>query len=471
MSVNRFHHPLPHHDRAALRQLLAGMDGAFVVGGSLRDLAMGRPPVDVDIAVTGDAHRAARQLAGRIGGRPVRLGKGNRFIYRVAARSQIFDIAPAEGGNMAQDLARRDFTVNAMAWDPKTDTLLDPHGGMADLAAGVIRMVSKGVFSADPLRMLRAFRLCATLEFALDARTGARIAGDASKIGQSAGERISAELFRFFEAPRSAALLAAMDQGGLLRCVFPELVPLADCPQGPPHDRDVLTHTVDAYGHLEGLLNHDKGSMPGQTAPPPGHLDPERQGLLKCAILLHDTGKPAARTVGADGRIHFHGHSRAGATLAQKVARRLAFSNRQRRYMETIVSLHLRPLSLFLAHERRQLSPRGLARFFRASQPYAPDLLLHAVADMRAKATAGAQAKAFADFARQLLVRDLPIFSAQAARPPLIGGRDLMDVLNLTPSPLFGRILNRIEEARLAGTVNDRDEALAMARELHESIS
>ncbi|MBI9083961.1 MAG: CCA tRNA nucleotidyltransferase [Desulfobacterales bacterium] len=467
MSAHPFHPPLPHNFPAPLRRILAGMDGVFVVGGSLRDLAMGRPPTDVDITVTGDPYHAARQIARRIGGRPVRLGKDDRFIYRVAAGERIFDIAPVEGKDMASDLARRDFTVNAMAWDPRTDTLLDPHGGMTDLADRTIRMVSDSVFSADPLRMLRAFRLCATLEFALDARTGARIAIDAFRIEQSAGERISAELFKFFQAPRSAAALTGMDRCGLLRCVFPELAPLAACNQDPPHNGDVLAHTLAAYGHLENLLADGMGPvMTGKTAPPLEALDPERQGLLKCAILLHDIGKPAARTIEADGRIRFHGHGRIGAALAQKAARRLAFSNRQRRYIETVIAHHLRPLSLFLAHGRGQLTPKGMTRFFRACHPYVPDLLHHAVADMRAKATGEATGKAFADFARHLLYRELPAFSAQAARPPLISGHDLMEGLAMAPSPLLGRILDRVEEARLAGTIKTRDEALALAHNL-----
>ena len=468
MSAHPFKPPLPHQLLAPLRQVLAGMDDVFVVGGSIRDMAMGRPPTDVDITVTGDPFRAARQIADKIGGRPVRLGKDNRFIYRVVAGKRIFDIAPVEGRDMASDLARRDFTINAMAWDPRTDALLDPHGGMTDLAHGTIRMVSNSVFAADPLRMLRAFRLCVTLDFSMDARTGERIAMDAFRIDQTAGERISAELFKFFQAPRSAAALAGMDRCGLLGCIFPELVPLAACDQGPPHNSDVLTHTLAAYGHLEALLTDGQG-LADTAKPPPETLDKERQGLLKCAILLHDIGKPAARTQAADGRIHFYGHSRTGATLAQKAARRLAFSNRQRRYVETVITHHLRPLSLFLAHGRGQLPPKGVTRFFRLCHPLVPDLFLHAAADIRAKATGEPDRRAFAEFARHLLHRKLPLFARQAALPPLISGHDLMNSLHLAPSPLFGRILDQVEEARLAGLINTRDEAMALALNLSKS--
>ena len=468
------HNPLFIEALAPLQRLLAGIDGAFVVGGSLRDLAMGRTPGDVDIAVTGDSARAARRLARRVGGRPVRLGRDDLYIHRVTAGGRTFDIAPALGGSMAADLARRDFTVNAMAWDLDAGVLMDPYGGMADLAAGTLRAVCESVFRADPVRMLRAFRLCADLGFCVDAPTEARISADAHRIGQSAGERIHAELFKLFGAPVSADAVIRMSRYGLLQRIFPELCPLAGCAQGPPHDADVLAHTLSAYGHLETLLAHgfDESGGPEQsTVEASTRLNPDRRALLKCAMLLHDIGKPASRTEAPDGRIHFHGHGRIGARLAVHAANRLKFSNHQRRSVEFLIGQHLRPLSLFLAHRQGQLTRRGLARFFRTCHPRVPDLLLHAAADMRAKAVDGKDRAAFEAFVRQLLDCDLPEFCSLKKQPPLITGHDLMESLGLPPSPALGRILSKVEQARLSGEVQRRDQALELARRLRESIS
>lgn len=453
------------HALAPLLPLLAGIQGAFVVGGALRDAAMGRTPGDVDIAVTGDPVRAARQLARRIGGRPVRLGRDDLFVYRITADGRTFDIAPAQGGSMDADLARRDFTVNAMAWNLNTGALLDPHGGMADLAAGTLRAVSETVFRADPVRMLRAFRLVAILGFSMDAATEARIATDAHRIEQSAGERIQDELFKLLKAPASTEAVRRMDRSGLLRRIFPELSPLAGCNQGPPHGYDVLAHTIHAYGHLESLLNR---GLDDSAAPPPA-LDLDQRALVKCAVLLHDIGKPAARTVTQDGRIRFHGHARIGTELAVQAAQRLKFSNAHRRTVEFLVGHHLRPLSLFLAHRQGQLTRRGLARFFRSCSPHVPALLLHATADMRAKAVDEEDRSAFEAFVGQLLNCDLPEFSARVRQPPLITGHDLMESLGLRPSPALGRILSKVEQARLSGEVQTRDQALTLARLLRKS--
>ena len=258
---------------------------------------------------------------------------------------------------------------------------------------------------------------------------------------------------------------------GLLEQIFPELSPLSHCIQGPPHDKDVLAHTLTAFANLEALFAENAKPLFGDNGPGlEATLVPKRQGLLKCAILLHDIGKPAVSKTGPHGRIRFLGHDRVGAELADAAARRLAFSNDQRRHITFIIGHHLRPLSLFLARQRAELTRRGTARFFRACHPLVPDLFLHAAADMAAKAWDKETARAFFDFARQMVSQDLPVFETRARAPALISGKDLMDVLGMVPSPDFRRILDTVEEARLAGKVKTRAQALALARNL-QSIS
>jgi poly(A) polymerase len=444
-----------------LAALLAGMSGVFVVGGAVRDLALGREPLDVDITVTGDPAPAARQLAQKTGGHLVHLGKGEQTVLRVAAGKRIYDITAAMGNDILTDLARRDFTVNAMAWDLTRNRHIDPHGGMADLKGKQIRVVSDTALSADPLRMLRAFRLAAGLGFTIDPETEARIAAGAERIRQTAGERVQAELLKMFAAPRAHPGLVRMHGTGLLTRIFPELSPLIGCTQNRHHHLDVMDHTLAAFGHLESILGHPEPALPRHP-----HAT---RGWLKLAALLHDIGKPATRTRDAQGTVHFYGHGRVGAALASGAARRLRCANRLTRYLETVITHHLRPLSLFLAHQSGRLTRRGVIRFFRACGDRVPDLLTLATADVRAKADPGTdRSAAFAAFAGKLLSEDYPRFASESVRPPLITGRDLIRELSLTPSPVFRRILSAVAEARLSGTIDSRQEALALARRLAE---
>ena len=221
----------------------------YVVGGSVRDLLLGRPALDTDIAVTA----FARQLADRLAGSYVEIGKSGLTIHRVVVGDRIFDVSALHGAGIEQDLRRRDFTINAMAVDAATGNIIDCTGGRKDLQAGIIRMVSPSVFRSDPLRLLRAYRLAAGLSFDIDPATERAIADDAQRIGQSAGERIWAELQQILACRTSRVQLEQMQASGLLTAVFPELEPLSGCHQGDHHRWDVFTHSLQAYRHLESI--------------------------------------------------------------------------------------------------------------------------------------------------------------------------------------------------------------------------
>jgi poly(A) polymerase len=169
-------------------------EDVFLVGGCVRDLLLGRRPADIDLVVTGDARAYAQRLAAARGGRMVDIGTPRFRLYRVAAAGQLIDVSPAAGADIREDLQRRDFTINSLALNIASGELIDIAAGREDLAAGVIRMVSDDAFRADPVRLLRAFRLAAQFNFSIEPRTLAAIAGDAARIAGSAGERLRAEL-------------------------------------------------------------------------------------------------------------------------------------------------------------------------------------------------------------------------------------------------------------------------------------
>ena len=442
-------------------------EGVFIVGGSVRDILLGNSPLDYDIAVAGDARAFAADLASACNGRLVALGQKDKAVFRVVKDTYTFDIVPLFGATLSADLGRRDFTVNAMAYDLATGKIIDPFDAQSDLSARQIRLVSDRAFKEDPLRLLRAYRIGALLDFEIDPATRRAAQRDAHLITASAGERIQAELIKLVGTPHSHAYITKMSEDRLLDEMIPEISDLRGCFQNEHHQFDVLEHTLAAYWHLETLLNQPEGSLSRTGSQVRSHLNSEKIANLKCALLLHDIGKPASKTVDRQNRIHFYGHGQKSADQAVRICLRLKFSRRAVKYIEFIIRSHLRLLFLFVASQKQDLKRKGLVRFFRKCGQLTPDLLLHTMADIMGKSRTSTQRDAdFIDFARELLHVFFKEYEPQATLPPLITGRDLKQELHLRPSPLFKLILKRVEEARLSGQIKTRPEALALAQRI-----
>lgn len=420
-------------------------------------MLLGKPPTDYDIAVRAPCEPLARRIAENTGSRIIPLGKPKFFIYRIVSGELTFDVAPLEGQNINEDLKRRDFTVNAMAWSLAENRLIDIFNGLTDLKARRIRMVSEENLWADPVRLLRAFRHAALLKFEIDAPTRAAISRHAGRIKHAAAERIKEELIKLIACPQSRSCLREMDRTGLLTEIFVELQPLKTCPPNAHHDFDAFEHTMAAYFRLEKILNSLETIF--EKAAALGHPlinDPAR---LKLAMLLHDIGKPRARTTDQNGAIHFYHHEAIGADMSRLISRRLKLANDLSAYIDFIIRNHLRPLHLFMAHQQQTLTRKGITRFFMKSRGLAVDLLVHAMADARGK-QADALTETFERFCRDLVYAYVLEFAEKAKQPPLVNGHDLINELSLTPSPLFSEILGRVEQKRLAGRLHTRAEAL-----------
>ena len=196
----------------------------------------------------------ARRLAKRLSGSLVKIGKSELTIHRVVVGRRIFDVSALNGKSIEEDLGRRDFTVNAIAVDTATGEIIDCTDGRRDLAAGIIRMVSPAVFTSDPVRLVRAYRLSAGLQFIIESTTRRAIAESAHLISRSAGERIWSELHKILSETSSLPTIEQMHADGLLPAIFPEMTPLQNCFQGDHHRWDVFTHSLQAYRHLESML-------------------------------------------------------------------------------------------------------------------------------------------------------------------------------------------------------------------------
>ena len=455
----------------AAREIFAGGE-AWIVGGAVRDRLLGRATTDLDLSVPDDPKDAARALARATGGAAFRLS-GEFGAWRVVGADHAWhvDLVILRDGDIAADLAARDFTVNAMAEPLAGGDLLDPHGGRADLDARRLRMVSPHALADDPLRALRAVRLANGLDLTIDPETAAAISREAPGLARVAAERIFGELKHIIRSPSVRTGLQMMEAHGITAQVLPELLALRGVEQNEFHHLDVHDHTLEVLDQVIAIERDPLAAGFGEHAEAVGSLLREpladeltRGESMRLAALLHDAAKPWTRTERAGGRVGFPGHDREGAELARAVLRRLRASGRLADHVAALCLHHLR--LGFLVHEA-PLDRRAVWRYLRATEPYAVDVTVFTVADRLA--TRGRNAEP-AISAHLVLARAVlgPALARRAGdRPaPLIRGDELARELGITPGPGLGALLEQLEEDRYVGEIDTREDAIARAREL-----
>jgi tRNA nucleotidyltransferase/poly(A) polymerase len=435
----------------------------YLVGGSVRDLLIGRQPLDLDLAVAGNPRAFAQRLATHTGGRLVPLGKPGLMLYRIVRGSQVMDVSAVAGQSISDDLQRRDFTINAIALDVASGDIIDVCGGRADLAAGRVRLVSRSAFEQDPVRLIRAFRMAAVLGFEVTPETTAAVRDQAMLITKPAGERIRDELLKILETGRAADAITQMADCGLLSAMLPELAGL--CSERPDQKTrcSCFGHTLKAFSEIENLLADPRTVIPYDIDPVVWSLDSIPAAILKLAILLHELVRPS---VDRNNLGRFQSPP-VDCDAVKTICARIKLSNRLTHYVDFIARKHRWPLLLFEAHRRKRLSNRAVNRFFMMSGDKTPDLFIHAAADAAGgTCEIGHQEQTFAGFARGLLRRYFTEFLPRKNSPPLLTGRDLIELLGLQPAPIFKSLLTRIEADRLAGRLQTRDAAIRRVKKM-----
>jgi tRNA nucleotidyltransferase/poly(A) polymerase len=458
-----------------LREALPGAGfEAWLVGGVVRDALLGRPLVDVDIAVAGDPEPAARIAAQALGGPRFRLSEefgAWRALDR--DRSLACDVSQLQGATIEEDLARRDFTVNAIAVPLAGAEPIDPHGGIADLERGVLRVLGPEAYEADPLRVLRLPRLAAELGMAPDVETERLTSAAAPRSGESSGERVFGELRRLLVAPGALDGLELARRLRILAAVLPEIDALQGIEQSHYHHLDVYEHTVEVLreqirllegGGLEEVFG-DAASGLRAVLDEPLADDLTRGEALRLGALFHDVAKPRTRTTLTDGRIGFPGHDAAGDEMVRAIFRRLKTSERLRSHVGALAWHHL--TLGFLVHER-PLDRADVYRYLARCHPVEVDVTVLSCADRLA--TRGSNADpaiaAHLELAQELIGPALEWHAQGPPRPP-VRGDELAAELGIRPGPELGTLLARLSEALYTGEATTRDQALALARRLH----
>jgi len=422
----------------------------WLVGGYVRDLASGRPADDIDLIATRRVAALVRALSTRLGRRGFRFRKRGVTTWRWSAGVHTIDLVDAVRRGLEGDLRRREFTLNAVAFELTGGTLADPLGGLRDLRAGRLCLPRPGVVLEDPLRALRAGRLMAQfphLRATRAVRDEARTVR--GRLGRLAVERVRAELDKLLAAAAPSRGLDFLDRLGLVDAVLPELGPMRHCVAG--RDRpDVWRHTLDAVACSEQAGRRRL----------PGHRElrsREARRRLGWALLLHDVSKPETLAFAADGRPTFHGHEVLGRRRAERLLRRLRVPRAERRRIGRLVLYHLRPSQL----AESGASQRGMRRLVRQAEADLPLLLVHAACDAAASGSPDARSR----WGRLRPVLDGLLGMWQRGRtrplPRLLDGHDVMAALGLPPGPRVGALLQQLADLQAEETIRTRAEALA----------
>lgn len=454
---------LPHLQKSIFRKIGEEADRlgleAYLIGGYVRDLLLGRRSVDIDIMAVGNGIALAEGVAATLGPRTqvtVFRNFGTAMVrYRrteiefVGARKESYrhdSRKPVvEDGTLEDDQKRRDFTINAMAVSLNSSTfgkLTDPFDGIGDLERRIIRtpLDPDITFSDDPLRMMRAIRFATQLQFTISDETLQAIARNRKRLSIVSGERIAEELNKIIMALKPSTGFLLLDETGLLEMIFPELVRLKG------------VEIVGGVGHKDNFYH---------TLKVLDQLAPHSEDLwLRWAALLHDIAKPATRKF-VDGQgWTFHGHNVVGNRMIPGIFRRLKLPlNEKMKYVQKMVDLHMRPI--VLAEE--VVTDSAVRRLLFEAGDDIDDLMTLCEADITSK-NASKVRRYYQNF--QLVRQKLKEIDEKDAirnfQPP-VTGEEIMAIFGIPPGKEVGVIKNAIKDAILDGEIsNNHEEAYAL---------
>ncbi len=469
---------------------------AYYVGGAVRNSLLKKYSTDIDIALPKqDLLVVSKALARKLKATAFEMD-GEFGVWRISSKNgpQI-DVCAIIGKDIKQDLKRRDFTINALACPVskvknikvkdksylfvlKPEDILDLNKGKQDLKAKVIRANNNLVFKEDPLRLFRAFRTAAQLNFKIAPTTLTLIKKYSKLSAQPAGERIQEEFKKIFKEKKTAYYLKEMQACGLFKDLLPELEKQKSCAKCYYGDGGVWTHTLLVVERMEFLL--DKVSEIFKPYGKQMAAIAQDKTLYKMAAFLHDIAKPATAKM-MKGRLRFFYHEEKGAFMAKEFLKKLKYSNDEIKMICKMIEFHLRPSNLA---SNEIVTDKGIYKFFKELGPAGLPMLLLCWSDYTSYVSA-AQTKALIKKAHA------PVMTIEEARkkenvgktlrhmqmlnfliskyftekqkivlpPKLLDGKQVMEILNISPSPLVGDILEKLTIAQVEGKISDEQTA------------
>ena len=459
--------------------ILKNIHRGYLVGGFIRDMLINpdKKPQDRDIAIKG-AEAFAKELAEELDATFIVLDSENK-IYRIVLEDKInyLDISEIRGESIENDLRERDFTINAIAYNLENECYIDVTGGIEDIKSKRLCGIKEQNFTDDPLRLLRAYRFMATTGFEPEEELIEIIKKHLNLIKNPARERIHDEIMKLFGGKFCSKTLLKMLEDGMLEIIFPCVCEIKKIPPNSHHHLDLIHHVIETvrqteiqYEECSGeVLNHlnsiDFGGYP-------------RINHLKLACFLHDIGKPDCWTLEKEGktvwkiqdgipyysdegcRHRFIKHDLVGSKLVVPLLKELKFSNKQIDYISNMIKNHIYPSSVISAPN---FDSKVMMRYVRKMGNNVIDNIILAKSD-RLSAQGIDVNKEMTENnisgLNKLLEFYLEIKPTLKPLPKLIDGKEIMEILNITPSPRLGEIIFELHEAQISGDVNTKEEAI-----------
>ncbi|MEA1985913.1 MAG: CCA tRNA nucleotidyltransferase, partial [Candidatus Marinimicrobia bacterium] len=424
----------------------------YIVGGVVRDALLNRPITDLDIVVIGDGIKFAELVAkhfkiktiikyGKFG--TAMIPMKNLTLELTSARKEVYKTNSRKPEitftDLNEDLKRRDFTINSMAVDIRPSffgDFFDPFNGIQDLKQKIIRtpLDAESTFFDDPLRMLRAIRFSTQLNYEIDKTTFNGIINTADRINIISYERIRDELFKILSTAKPSIGLKLMDESELMDILFPELSALkgVEKKNGYFH-KDVWKHTIEVVDNITKYTDNP---------------------ILRLIALFHDVGKPNTKRYKSNIGWTYYAHEDVGAKMFEKIGKRLKLSTKEINYITKLIKLHLRPIAI--ASEK--VTDSAVRRLMVDAGDDINDLLSLCRADITSKNEY--KVKSFIDnfnFVEQRIIEVEERDKLRNFQSP-VSGKEIMEIFNIKPGPIVGKIKSMIESNILDGKIkNDYD--------------
>jgi poly(A) polymerase len=426
----------------------------YIVGGTLRDLILGRQYSDFDFAVKG-ASILAKQYAYDTKSALVPLDTTpGRETYRVVIKKNVyFDFSELQGNSIEADLSRRDFSINALAislsnFIKGAKKYIDPHSGQKDIQNKVIRVLPGSAFSKDPLRMLRAFRFMSILEFKIENTTLRKIKTLNSKINRISPERIWNELNLLLSTKKASPSIQAMDGSGLLESIFPELYKNKKAPS-----------CIRILNHVENLLSNPK-QLGGKSLPEIKKLLSEKPQLIRLGSMLY----PLTQKSSIKKNTYKKSNRK---TITSKILAKLRASNADIDFVGAMISCSHFVTSIDLSVTDSSASQIKIYQLIHLNeQGLIPGLFLYLANRSILPKEKEWQADPSAMAVMKILNFYFRTYLPAKRKDPLLNGNDLQKELKIKPNSIIKIILYKVEESRVIGIINTRSEAIQLAKKI-----
>lgn len=435
----------------------------YLVGGAVRDGLMGKLSLDRDLIVADeDAREFSLKVAEFFNGVFIPLDEENK-IYRIVFQDKqnYLDITNPIGGSLENDIMRRDLTINAIAADIRTGDIPECcQPFLEDFRAKIIKGIRNDNFIDDPLRLLRVFRFYAVLGFEIAPELLEFVKEHDGMIAKPAKERVEYELMKLFSGEFAHLALSKMDECGMLELLFPFVKELKQVPPNLHHHLNLFQHSIETVRQID-VLYQNAGYEVKEHIEKVDFGGFSRLAHLKLAAFMHDIGKFSTWTIEEDtGRHRFIKHEDVGAKMCVPILKSLSFSNKQIEYISYIIKKHMYPSAVVSSPD---LSEKVMMRYVRKSEANAIDNILIAQADRlsaRGPEITDDIVEENISALNKLLDFYLSVRDNLKPLPKLLDGNEVMQILNLKPSPKLGEILSALYEAQISGDILSKDDAI-----------